>query len=72
MCFIGTTPKSGVVFFYSSFLSCSYCSFYCKVSEQKKHKENTKKKQTTITSLCDLYRTFALIIKAKWHGKQNR
>nr|DAO74883.1 MAG TPA: hypothetical protein [Caudoviricetes sp.] len=32
------------------------------MSKQKKHKEKTKKKQTTITALCDLYRTFAVEI----------
>nr|DAY22775.1 MAG TPA: hypothetical protein [Caudoviricetes sp.] len=42
------------------------------VSEQKKYKEKTNFIQTSIAALCDLYRTFALIIKAKWHGKQNR
>nr|DAI39203.1 MAG TPA: hypothetical protein [Caudoviricetes sp.] len=53
-------------------LSCSYCSFCCKASEQKKYKKNTNFIQTTITVHCKLCRTFALIIKAKWHGKQNR
>ena len=36
---------------------------FADVSEQKKHKENTKKKQTSIAALCDLYRTFALYTK---------
>lgn len=45
-----------------SFEGVKYFSYLCKVSEQKKHKENTKKKQTTITALCDLYRTFAVEI----------
>ncbi|ERI64291.1 hypothetical protein HMPREF1551_00530 [Capnocytophaga sp. oral taxon 863 str. F0517] len=37
--------------------------YLCKVSEQKKHKENTKKKQTSIAALCKPCRTFALYTK---------